>query len=274
MFQRYNKPDSRKLLLLSGGGLSQDGTFDVQKGKRNYVYASMGENDSDTYRIAKLKDETLMHYRLEVPPRGSKEQQKDSFLSDAVTSSHGAGSTMVVVGDKVVEDFPGVINALQFARDAVYFELDQFYSRSYYLVFEKGGAEANRQREMQVHDDTCLGVVLNLIREAIEVDNNQKDAMAKSYAQVNIEMYGPISATQLDFNKGLGDDLRERGFPVDPKDYIVRVNSRKDLAFVKVGKGDGFGQTYILPAKDELSDLIESAFSGDFVKQFYPYGFK
>ncbi len=273
MFQRHNEHGSRKLLLLSGGGLSQDGTFDVQKGKRNYVYASINEDDSDVYKISRLNDGKLAHYRLEVPHSRRGEDESDHSFSPedpgAVASFHE-----VVMGNKVIREFPDVINALQFAGDAVHFKLDQFYSRPLYLTFEKGDAEANWQREKRAHNDACLGAVLNLMREAVEIDIRKKDAAATSYAQVSTETYGPISATQLDLYKDQGEEFSGCGLPVDLKDYLLQVSTKKKLAFVKVGKGDGFGETYVLPAEDELNELVGFAFSDDFVKKFYPLAFR
>ena len=79
----------------------------------------------------------------------------------------------------------------------------------------------------------------------------------------NAEQFGTFSTGS--------ESWRKHGHPVCDTDYLISQGNTV-YAYVKTGCGFNGGATYILPtSKDE--DLVERAFSDDFVKNYYPAGF-
>jgi hypothetical protein len=277
MFQKYRSNNlsmgggrhAQRLLFFSGGKLSREGVFNLQKGKRNFSYVTINEKDSTSYQVVHHWQEALDNHRLSVPKSWTMRQYNEGTFSPAGPSEwnsfHSAGTEEIVVGDILTEKFPDAMHALRFGRDAVYFDLHSFYSMQSYLVTEIGDkgirGEQESQRETQTHRIACLRACMNLINEAEREIG---------------EYHNSVIAKHVGWFRDGTQRLRDGGHPVDDRDYLVQELSHpsRSVAFVKTGKGIKYGETYILPFSEKMDNIVELAFSEDMVRKHYPHGFK
>lgn len=279
MLQNYSSSDLgltrgkhiHNILFISDGHLHPHGTFSHQKGKRNFAFITSGYTNFQEYQIVHHWQEKLEldHNRLTIPHDWTKEQFNEGTFSrsgpERWLSSHSAGTEEIIVGEKLLEKFPDAINSLKFAQEAINFKLNPFYSHLSYIttqIGDKSGSTGMAQqslRERQSCDLACLKAVANLIGEA--------------HQELSEFSFGGLSTDQLGWYREGGKYLRAKGIPVDDKDYHIHEIShpRRNLAYVKVGKGLIFGETYILPARN-MDKIVESAFTEERIKKHYPYG--
>jgi hypothetical protein len=276
MFQNFSWNDHPwgakyidRILLYSGGKLSSEGIFNIQKGKRNYVYATISKDDPNSYRFVHQGDELLYNNGLVTPKTWTSRESNEGTFSSAGTvewtSFHKAGTTQLVIGDILNEQFPNALNELNYVRDAIYFNLDGFYSVQNYLITEIGDigprGEKEQQRTDQTHRIACVRACVNLLGE-----------VKREVEQIN----NPLIVNQTGWYRDGAEPLRKMGLPIDNQDYIVKELQYpgKIVAFIKVGKGIAFGETYILPHREEVEAMVERAFSEEIVARYYPHGLK
>ena len=262
---------TKKILFLSGGHLSSQGVFNLEKGKKHHIYININininSNNQEDYRIVKCHNHgSLDQHKLKIPHSWTRDQHNEGTFSPAPPqnwkSSHKAGTEKLIIGDQLIEQYSDALFSLMFSRDAIKFNLNPFYGQPFYLVTEK---DINQNGEEKRKDIATRGVNLtacmNLIKKANKEINDYWDA---------------ITASQIGyFNEGV-KRFREQKFPVDEKDYLIKELShpRRTLGFIKINQGVIRGENYILPLNEKMEELTELAFSDEFVKKFYPYGFK
>jgi len=255
MFQKYTrnglnggkgKPTERILFFSEGHlnraeDLSIEGVFNLQKGKRNLSYVMNNKKDTTSYQIVHSWKKELDNYYL--------------------NPVHNTKIKEIVIGDILDEQFPDELRALRFAGEAVYFKLHPFYSNQNYLIKEIGDegnhGKQETKRERQTHEIACLRASVNLLKEAERELGENKEALM-------VNQIGWFSQG----TKNFGGDK----YPIDDGDYLI-YHPNSIVAFVKTGKGVGYGETYILPVSEKMDEVVELAFSEDMVKEHYPYGF-
>lgn len=232
-------------LFFSNGEIKNYQEFSIEKGKRNYCSLLINCYDSKKYQIANHPESICS---LDFP----KNEDNYFFLGKAIN-----------------EDFSSAINALSFARDAVYFSLPMFYSRPHYLVSDKNKNESKLDK--QTSNFSCLKASMNLLEQVAKKDIEGVDKILNKKTKGTNNHFRAIQVGPVREKR-----QREKGVPLDSSDFIIGELGYPErvLGFVKVGKGSGWGQTYILPISEKRDALVEKAFSKENIKKFYPYGIK
>jgi len=272
MFQTSSSSDfmkggsSESLLFISGGKLSLDGFFNLQKGKRNFSYGSIDENGQNRFKLINNGGQTLNNCNL----TASRNWLVDSCGKEDLFSGFGDRSffdniktNKIVIGDILNEQFPEEMRVLKFGRDSVYFNLHSAYSMQNSLVSseERERLSDNEKYLIDKEDSKkmCLRACMNLINEA--------ERQIGDYTNL-------VSARKVNLFVDKVQDLRMRGYPISEEDYFISQLShpKNGIGFVKTGVGMQYGETYILPFSDKMDSVVEFAFSDENVGKFYPYG--
>lgn len=257
---------NQNILFFSGGHVSKKGVFDLEKGKRNFSCVQVYKNDHESYRVINALSSELTNYTLAVPSNWTANQYNEGTFSRlggvSWQSLHSAGTEKIFVGRNLLEQFPEAFRALQFARDAIRFELNPFYSHQNKLIHyegEKINDEKEKQRTRETTRIACLRASANLLVRA-DHELTQED----SFFNVT-----EIGCSSKDLQR-----FREKGYPVEKQDCIVYEISHpyRAIAFVKTNNISFVGEVYVLPYNEQSEEIVKLAFSNDFVKKYYPFG--
>ena len=257
--KRGLKESYKKFLFISDGSINSDGLFNIQKGEQNYSSLLFGEGGLMDYTIVNFKTPELYGGVLSVPKDDIEiSVEKDSSINDKIkwTSTIKSQNTTTIdsisMGDISERLYSDALDALHFARDAVYFNLDPFYFSSHPMVRR---IDDSKTKMSEAREFVCLSAVLSLLHDAKHKHNGGVSFVANQLGT---------------FSTG-SESWQKHGHPVCDTDYLIQQGNTV-YAYVKTGCGFNGGATYILPtSKDE--DLVERAFSDDFVKNYYPAGF-
>jgi hypothetical protein len=253
----------RKTIFFSDGTITYDSKFTIQKGKRNYSYVRVGDERAFDYRIAS-SDERLMsspittwlnemswwrNGRTLVPI-------DEALFSDVYKNETAA----IVIGDSLKNTFPEAIQALEFARDAMHFELSTIYvsGKRNSLYGENDNLKDIRERQTQ------RTVNVSAIKNLLELELRKTDqSFDPKYDYFNVIELGNCSESIMDIWRkkypGIGEKMNKN-------DLVVYDNLKGvAAAFLKLD----YGGAYILPVNGN-DQLIDSAFSEEMVKKIYP----
>jgi len=253
---------TKTALFISGGHLSKHGVFDIQKGNRNFSYVSFSGEDSASYKLVRNPNGTLDNYVLSPPETGAAPQYNEGSFSQAGparwASFHSSGTSQIVIGDALTEQFPDALHALNFARDAIYFDLPPFYLVQGDLIMQIGDKYfGGLQGEEQANELICLTACMKLIDKA-----GRK--IEENYSYITMKQVGTLKDGE--------STLRRRGHPVDDLDYVAQKESlsRELVALIKVGKGSRPGETYIRPASEKMKLFWISLFPAIWSENIIP----
>jgi len=252
---------AQHVLFFSDGRLSDEGTFTVQRGKRNFSYVLVSQRNPCRYYLVTQERPELENFGTAVPLVGYNpldgvsplEMRNDKLIE------------RVVVGDELAEEFPEAVDALRFARDAAHFNVPTYFEKQFSgLARNSEYAQQQRPqlREMQTCRMSCLRASLGLLDKAyVELNGEDGKAMSGSaFMNAPWTHWGEIK-----------DMVEEH--PISTRDSMVfrRDGSSRDaLAFVKTGEGIVHGETYILPYTDAMEQVVDLAVSPAMIDKHYP----
>jgi len=290
-------------LFFSDG--KKEGKFLMKKGQKNYSYIHSSNNNLESYKIiTQFNDNVLDNIKITMPHGWTNEQYNEGTFSPAGGTSwisrHSAGTDKIIVGNKLIEMFPEAIAALKFAQDAEHFILPSPYAQNNHVIFKEGDnihrndyniAEIKKDfeklpdiissyedkrkyldlrkkitvgqedmRKSETHEIACVNAVLNLLEQPVQ--DSSKFISHLEAVEVGLYTHGVES-------------IRKQGFPVDSKDYIIKElqHPSRTIAFVKVGMGSYYGETFVLPAKN-MDAIVIYALSKENIKTYYPQGLR
>lgn len=271
MFSNYfcadidNRNRTQSYLFYSDGNVSLDGVFNIEKGKRNFSYLVVEEENPNSYQLIHYWQNELQNNKVSFPHVSKQNHYNENTFSRSGPSSwqtyEDRGTSQIIVGDILLEKFPEAINALNFAKDAVYFKLNSFYSNQNSLIRSNGDYKIKNQeglRDAQTSQIALVRASLNLLNEARKTFNE----------------YSSIQANQLgEYRDGSVQDFRKIGYPVNLEDYLIQEISHphRNIALVKTNSVFQSGETYILPFKG-MNRVVGLAFCEEMIKKNYPHG--
>ncbi|MBW2990214.1 hypothetical protein KY348_00755, partial [Candidatus Woesearchaeota archaeon] len=214
---------TKRHLFFSNGRKIEDDTFSVKKGKFSGAYADCRGKDNmfESYTLTSIGGDNSINVSnkiksaiITLPHNWTMPQYNEGTFSPAGgiswTSRHGAGTSKIMLGDKVRELFPKALNAVRFVQDGATFDLDVWYSMPGYLVTSKEipkEEEGNRIFESKLSRFASLQAAFRLIKQAgweLKTCSSSLHVRQIGFFQDGVEYYR--------------DEL---GYPVDEDDYVV-----------------------------------------------------
>jgi hypothetical protein len=250
---------SETVLFYSGGNLSDEGIFDIQKGKINFPYLHVDKEKPTSYWVYRQNEKDLDKFKLCIPETWTGTTYNENTFSPRGPSTEltfgGSGTEEVVIGKNLSRQFPDAVYALKFVGDAVPFRLDSFYSQEYQSIIEKEKITDEQKRRLAKR--ITLGACMNLIKEAAQ--------------EIKTDLIGGIVARQVESYIDGTEGFRKDSYPIDGKDYIIQEMPHpcRRVAFVKT---ENVGGACILPFNRKMKNIVELAFSEDMIRKYYPYG--
>jgi hypothetical protein len=261
-------------LFLYGGEVTDNGKLTMQKGKRNYVYVSAHGRDEKKYDydIIVEKNGVFVH-GPSLPQLNRNEDVHKPCFSTAPPSVirwlSGGGTSEILVGDQVKEDYPDLYNALLFGGDAIHFKLPTFYSRPGYLI---SNINKRKDPESKYYNIVAVTLLRNLFQETAK-DKNFKTPVKFSK---NIKEDRGIKTLQA-WEVG---EYREKAYrkednlPLDKEDFIIFElgHPNRTIAYVKPNKGLGVaGESFIYPSRSKAGQLVELALNPKNLEKYFPH---
>lgn len=260
-------------LFFSDGKILDGNKLVSRNGKRNRAFAMCsGENNNfQSYQLVTRTDPNLESAKLSVPSFWTMKQFNEGTFSPAGPveweSCHSGGTSLVMIGKKVEEQFSEALDAVRFVEKGIAFELNPFYSMPGYLITTNGlNREENDLREREASKLVGVAAVKKLAEQASR-ELCDKKKMERPYEA--------LLSTQLGWWRSGSKPSRDDGYPVNDRDYLLYELSHpgRRVAFVKVGEGICYGNIFVLPCKG-AERVVDLALSKEFVREYFPVGIK
>jgi hypothetical protein len=238
-------------MFFSNGVLTKDHDFGIDFLK-NYFFISFSESP-ENYNI--VRNEKKFVDGVSLPHVGFGE-----VIPGSGSRIHGGGTKRIIVGEEIGKLYPVQLNALNFAKEAIYVNVPIIYSLPGNVL---GLRDDDKLKETItfVNNVASMNCIANLIEFTVKETKPNQSAWGLYAAKVSDLAYVG------DMN--LGDF--KKNFFVEDSDYAITRGNKSAfnaIAVVKLGKGTMYGDMYIRPIK--LVEIIENAVSSANVEKYYP----
>jgi hypothetical protein len=166
------------------------------------------------------------------------------------------GTVEIVIGDSIRKDFPQAVGELEFARDAVQFELSSKYVSSDRILLSGDIRTKKDARVQQFQRVTCVLAVKNLLEQALKATDPSFNPRSDF-----------VDIAEFAYWEKASMDAWRKKYPkihLNDTDFTIHRVKGDFLAFLKIKNY----QTYILPV--DTNALVDLAFSEEMVKKIYP----